>query len=48
MHFSSPKLKKLIFFLKKISYISGGNLQSPRNKNFLCFPEKENSSYISG
>ena len=25
------------FFLKKISYISGGNLQGRKNKNLLCF-----------
>ena len=32
MEHSSPKLKKL--FPKNNSYISGGNLQSPKNKNF--------------
>ena len=39
MERSSPKLNIfLIFFLKKnFSYISGGNLQSPKNKNFLYF-----------
>ena len=38
MELSSPKLKNLLdFFQKTFSYISGENLQRPKNKNFLYF-----------
>ena len=37
MNFSCPKLKKLTFFLKTSSYISEGNLQGLKIKNFLYF-----------
>ena len=36
MELSGPTFKKLIFSKQKICY-SGGNLQSPKNKNFLYF-----------
>ena len=33
MELSGQKLRKLLhFFLKPISYISGGNFQNPKNK----------------
>ena len=36
MELSDCKLKKLLHFLwKEISYISGGNMQSLKNKNFF-------------
>ena len=35
MELSSPK--SYIFSKKHFSYISGGNLQSPKNKKFLHF-----------
>ena len=51
MELSSPKLKKLLFFLKKIfSYISGGNVrvQKLKKKNnlekIIIFWEMELSS----
>ena len=38
MEHSSPELKQLLcFFKKKNFYISGGTLQSPKNKNSLFF-----------
>ena len=38
MELSNPKHQKLIFFLKKyFSYISGENLQDPKNKIFSYF-----------
>ena len=42
MELSSPKLKKKFFSKRRFSDISGGNLESPKLKNFLCF------SYIFG
>ena len=37
-NFLAQSLKTLYIFSKKrICYISGGNPQSPKNKNFLCF-----------
>ena len=56
MKLSSPKLKNLIFLPKKIfSYISGENVQIPKNTNLLSFgkwnflvPSLKNFSYISG
>ena len=41
MELSSPKFKKLLsFFNKKLLYISGGHLQSLKNKNLLCLLDK--------
>ena len=36
-NFLAQSLKTLYIFSKKNSYISGENLQSPKNKNFLRF-----------
>ena len=36
-NFLAQSLKAPYIFSKKDSYISGGNLQLPKNKNFLCF-----------
>ena len=56
MKLSSPKLKNLIFLPKKnFSYISGENVQIPKNTNLLSFgkwnflvPSLKSFSYISG
>ena len=49
LELSSPKMKKLsTSFLKKLSYVSGGNLQALKNKKFLMFWKKYSwSQYIS-
>ena len=36
-NFVSPSLKTQIVYKKFFSYISEGNLQGPKNKNFLYF-----------
>ena len=40
MELSSRKLKKILYFLKKNSCISGRNLQSLKNKNLLHSSKK--------
>ena len=40
-----PKLKNSYTFSKKNYFISGRNLRSPENKNFLYFSEKKFSPY---
>ena len=48
MELSSPKLKKLVLFLKKNYYISGGNLQSPKTtlRKFLILFQKKFSPHF--